>query len=67
MLMSAFAAAVTVAGAMGLDELSRLHEHAAGAAAGVEDAALLRSEHLDQHPDDRPRRAELAAPLALGN
>ena len=45
---------------------SRLHEHAAGAAAGVVDAALVRREHLDQHADDAAGRVELAALLALG-
>ena len=48
-------------------ELSRdLNEHAAGAAAGVEDAALVRREHLDQQPDDAAGRVELAALLAFG-
>ena len=52
--------------AVGLDELLALHEHAAGAAAGVVDAALVGREHLDQHADDAARRVELAALLALG-
>ena len=34
--------------AVGFDELLRLHEHAAGAAAGVVDAALVGREHLDE-------------------
>ena len=51
---------------MRFDELLALHEHAARAAAGVEDAALVRREHLDQHADDVRRRVELAALLALG-
>ena len=52
--------------AVGLDELLGLHEHAAGAAAGVVDAALVGREHLDQHADDARGRVELAAVLALG-
>ena len=52
--------------AVRLDEFLALHEHAAGAAAGVVDAALVGREHLDQHPDDTRRRVELAAVLALG-
>ena len=45
---------------------ARLHEHAARAAGGVEDAAVERLDHLDDQPDDAARRVELAAPLALG-
>ncbi len=41
--------------AVGLDELLALDEHAARAAAGVVDAALVRREHLDQHADDAAR------------
>src|SRR5690606_1817480 len=52
--------------AVGFDELLRLHEHAARAAAGVEDAALVGLDHLDQHAADRRGRVELAAELALG-
>ena len=52
--------------AVGFDELLRLHEHAAGAAAGIVDAALVRREHLDQQAHDAARRVELAAVLALG-
>ena len=52
--------------AVGLDEFLALHEHAARAAAGVVDAALVRGEHLDQHADDAAGRVELAALLALG-
>ena len=52
--------------AVRLDEFFRLHEHAARAAAGVEHAALVGREHLDQELDDRARRIELAALLALG-
>ncbi len=52
--------------AVGLDELFGLDEHAAGAAAGVVDAAGVGFEHLDQHADDGARRVELAAELAFG-
>ena len=52
--------------AVDLDELLALDEHAAGAAAGVVDAALVGGEHLDQHADDAAGRVELAALLALG-
>ena len=52
--------------AVRLDELLALDEHAAGAAAGIIDAALVGSEHLDQHADDVRRRIELSALLALG-
>ncbi|MEA3220284.1 MAG: hypothetical protein OZX49_01390 [Immundisolibacter sp.] len=51
---------------VGLDELLALHEHAARAAAGVVDAALVWSEHLDQHAHHVRGRVELAAALALG-
>ena len=46
-------------------ELLGLHEHAAGAAAGVVDAALVGFEHLHQHLHHRVRGVELAAALAL--
>ena len=52
--------------AVGFDELLRLHEHAARAAAGIVDAAFVRREHLDEEPDDALRRVELAAFLAFG-
>ena len=52
--------------AVAFDEFLRLHEHAAGAAAGVVDAALVGFEHLDQHAHDRAGRVELAAALAFG-
>ena len=52
--------------AVGLHELLRLDEHAAGAAAGVVDAAAVGGQHLHQQPDDRGGRVELAALLALG-
>ena len=48
------------------DELLALHEHAAGAAARIVDAALVGRQHLDQHADDVRRRIELAAALAFG-
>ncbi len=51
---------------MCLDELLALHEHPARAAAGVEDAALVWREHLDEYADDALRRVELPALLALG-
>ena len=50
---------------MRLDELLGLDEHAAGAAAGIVDAPLVRLDHLDQQPDDAAGRVELAALLAL--
>ena len=52
--------------AVGFDEFFRLHEHAAGAAGGVVDAAFVGGEHLDEAADDAGRRVELAAVLALG-
>ena len=52
--------------AVGFDELLRLHEHAARAAAGIVDAAFVGREHLDQQADDALRGVELAAFLALG-
>ena len=57
---------VADAPAVFLDELLGLDEHAAGAAAGVIDAALVGLQHLDQQPDDGAGRVELAAALALG-
>jgi len=42
-----------------------LHEHAARAAAGIEDAAFVRGEHLDQDTDDTAWGVELAALLAF--
>ena len=50
--------------AVGLHELGGLHEHAAGAAGGVVDAAVVGLEHLDQRLDDRARRVERAGVLA---
>lgn len=51
--------------AVGFDEFFRLHEHAAGAAAGIVDAAFVRGEHLDEEADDALRGVELAAFFAL--
>ena len=48
------------------DEARRLHEHAAGAAGGIEDAAVEGLDDLGEQPDDAARRVELAALLALG-
>ena len=52
--------------AVRFDELLGLHEHAAGAAAGVIDLAVVRGEDGDQRLDDAGRRVELAALLAFG-
>src|SRR5437764_9692336 len=52
--------------AVGFDEFFRLHEHAAGTAAGIVNAAFVRSEHLDEETDDALRSVKLAALLALG-
>ena len=52
--------------AVGFDEFFRLHEHAAGAAGGVVDAAFVGGEHLDEAAHDAGRGVELAAVLALG-
>ena len=38
--------------AVGFDEFLRLHEHAAGAAAGIVDAAFVGGEHLDEAAHD---------------
>lgn len=51
--------------AVGFDEFFRLHEHAAGAAGGVVDAAFVGGEHLDEEAHDAGRGVELAAVLAL--
>ena len=51
---------------MRLDEPLALHEHAAGAAARVVDAALIGCQHLDEHAHDMGRGIELPALLALG-
>src|SRR5436189_111433 len=52
--------------AVGFDEFFRLHEHAAGTAAGIVDAAFVGSEHLDEETHDALRCVELAALLAFG-
>ena len=52
--------------AVGFDEFFRLDKHAAGAAAGVVDAAFVGREHLDETAHDAGRGVELAAVLALG-
>ena len=57
---------VADAAAVGEDELLALHEHAAGAAARIVDAALVRLDHLDKEPDNGLRRVELATALAFG-
>ena len=49
-----------------LDEALALHEHAAGAAAGVVHATLVRCEHRDEQLDHVLGRVELPALLALG-
>src|SRR2546430_9094286 len=51
--------------AVGFDEFFRLHEHAAGTAAGVVNAAFVGSEHLDEETHDALRSAQLAALLTL--
>ena len=52
--------------AVGFHEFLTLDEHAAGAAGGVVDAALVRGDHLDEEADDAGGGVELAAVLALG-
>ena len=52
--------------AVTLDEVGRLHEHAAGAARGVVDLAVEGFEDLHDEPHDRGGSEELAALLALG-
>ena len=52
--------------AMRFDKLLGLHEHAAGAASRVVDAAFVRCEHFDEAAHDAARRIELAAVLAFG-
>ena len=51
---------------MRFDEFLGLHEHAAGAAAGVVNLAVVRREDGDQRLDDAGRRVELATLLAFG-
>src|SRR5438094_4065374 len=52
--------------AVGFDEFFRLHEHAAGTAAGIVNAAFVRSEHLDEETHDALRSVELTTFLAFG-
>ena len=52
--------------AVGFNEFFRLHEHAARAAARVEDAALVGREHRDEELHDAAGRIELSTVLALG-
>src|SRR6266536_2127154 len=52
--------------AVGFDEFFRLHEHAAGTAAGIVNAASIGSEHFDEKTHDALRSVELAAFLAFG-
>jgi len=52
--------------AVGLDKLFRLDEHAPAAAGRIVDTAVVRLQHLDEHPHDTARRVELAAQLSLG-
>jgi hypothetical protein len=49
------------------DKARRLHEHAAGAAGGVENAAMEGFDDFAEQPDDAARRVELAAALALAH
>ncbi len=51
---------------MAFDEFDRLHEHPAGAAAGVVDLAPERLDHLGDQLDHALGGIELAATLALG-
>ena len=51
--------------AVALDELGALDEHAARPAGRVVDPAVERLDDLDDQPDDRVRREELAAEAAL--
>ena len=46
--------------APGLDEVARLHEHAARPAGGIEDGAVVRLDDIDDGLDDGGRREELA-------
>jgi hypothetical protein len=51
---------------VGGDELRRLHEHPSRSAARVEHPPVIRLDDLDQEPDDRPGRVELAGVASLG-
>ena len=46
-------------------EIRRMHEHAAGAASGIEDAAMIGLDDLDDEPHDAGGRVKLAALLHL--
>ena len=52
--------------AVAFHKLLALHKHAAGAAAGIVDAALVGLQHLHQAAHHTARRVELTAVLALG-
>lgn len=52
--------------AVGFDEFFRLDEHAAGAASGIVDTALVGGEHFHQQTNNTGRRVELPAVLTLG-
>ena len=58
-------AEVGAAPAMSFREFFGLHEHAAGAAAGVKDAAFVGLNHFDEKLDDRLRGVKLAALFAF--
>ena len=47
-------------------EPRRLHEHAARAARRIEDAPVIRLNHLGEQADDAARGVEFAALLRLG-
>src|SRR2546430_8922041 len=51
--------------AVGFDEFFRLHEHAAGTAAGIVNAAFVGGEYRDEESHDALRRVELAAFFSL--
>src|SRR5579875_3482245 len=50
-----------------VDEPCALHEHAAGAAGGIEDLAIERLDDLDDEPDDRRWSEVLAPNVAFGD
>jgi hypothetical protein len=52
--------------AVRFDKFLALHEHAARPTAGIEDAAFVRSQHLDQELNDATRGVELSALLSFG-
>src|SRR5438132_6966625 len=51
--------------AVGFDEFFRLHEHAAGTAAGIVDTDFVRSEHIEEKTYDALLSVDLTAFLAL--